>query len=364
LSNSLENIAEINLLGTGGGYGECIVIHLGNGDWIIVDSCINPTSNEVIPLKILADKGINPDQVKLIVCSHWHDDHIRGISEILKSCTNASFVYARANDVQKFLLFLSLDYQKIKTSGSNSSTEEFNKCLNVLSETKRVQKLATCDKLLYYGNQGEDKIEVWALSPSDKSSLLFDEEISYLITDFGPPNKKLPKVSANDRSVVILIKLFNEIVLLGADLEVNNDENLGWNDIILNSQVTKHSNKASYFKIPHHGSNNGYHEDIWSVLISNDPIGTLTPWNRKLKLPQSDMVEKYKALTKELYITSPLVVSKKPKRRDRNTEKTIRQFNSTIRELKYQLGIITSEIDLNNPTGWKTSINGTSVRLK
>jgi len=32
------NIAEVTLLGTGGGYGESIVLHIGDNEWILVDS--------------------------------------------------------------------------------------------------------------------------------------------------------------------------------------------------------------------------------------------------------------------------------------------------------------------------------------
>lgn len=355
---------EINLLGTGGGYGESVVIHLGNQDWVIIDSCIEPSTGEVLPLAFLRSRNIDLSQVKLIICTHWHDDHIGGISDILKSCQNAIFSYARVNDLVKFLQFVSLDYQKLKTTVSNTSTAEFNRCLEILLKSGRIQKFAASDKMLYSDLKEGFECRLYSLSPSDKSTSLFDQEVSTLIDKFGSTHKRIPRQTANDRSVVILINVNDQVIILGADLEVVQDDNLGWLDIINNSSVIKLNDKASYFKVPHHGSENGYHDSIWSVLIKDKPIGTLTPWNRNTKLPQPDMVERYKSLTNELYITSPLIVSNKAKKRDHKTEKTIKEFNNSVRELKFQFGVISSTLKLDGSSDWITVTQGTSFLIK
>jgi hypothetical protein len=204
----------------------------------------------------------------------------------------------------------------------------------------------------------------YGLSPADKCSQLFDFEMSKLITEYGKSHKKLPKTSPNHRSIVILLKLNSEVVLFGSDLEVNEDDRMGWNDIISNSQIIKNSNKARYFKIPHHGSENGFHTLIWEKLLDSEPVGTLTPWNTKTKLPKKEMLDRYKSLTKSLYITSSTLVSKKAKKRDRQTEKTIKEFNSTIRELKFQFGVVTSKLNHNHPNEWESTIDGTAHQLK
>lgn len=350
------------MLGTGGGYGESVILNLGNGDWVVVDSCKNPKTGECLPINFLNDRSVSLEQVKLIICTHWHDDHIGGISMLLEDCPNAVFCFARANDIKKFLQFVKLDYQKVNTSTSNSSTEEFNKCLDILSTTGRVAKDAICDRLLYSSNYADKTVEIYSLSPSDKSCQLFDDEISRLITEYGPPNKKLPFISPNDRSVVLLVKVDEQVIILGADLEVNIDENLGWEDILSNSQVVKSSNKSSYFKIPHHGSENGYHEGIWNILLLQKPVATLTPWNRNSKLPQEDMVNKYSSLTYKLFITSPIVVGSKPKSRDHKITKTIKQFNSSIRELKFQYGVVSSNLRVDEGE-WSTALQGTASKI-
>lgn len=358
----LPHLAEINLLGTGGGYGESIVVHIGNNEWIVIDSCQDPYSKESLPLKFLKSRSVNLSNVKLIVCTHWDDDHIRGISELLNNAPNATFSFARVNDLTKFLQLVRIDYEKLKKIASNSSTTEFNKCLEILQKKKSIRKFAEADKLLYTTQYKDSKIEVYSLSPSDLSSHIFDLEISTLMKEYSALNKKLIKQSPNDRSVVMLLKLGRHNVLLGADLEVSKNSELGWLHIINKSQVIKGTEKSTYFKIPHHGSENGYHEEIWSELLFEKPIATITPWNKKEKLPKKDMLNRYNILSKELYITSPTLVSSKPKKRDKNIDKIIKQFNSSVRELKFQYGVVSSSIDISDAqSSWNTILSGTSI---
>jgi len=357
------NIAEINILGTGGGYGESIVAHIGNNDWIVIDSCKDPNSKKCLPLEFLKEKKVDLNNVKLILCTHWHDDHILGISDILRASENCSFSCARANDRKKFLRFISLDYQKIKTS-SQSSTKEFNQCLDILNERKKPIKSAEIDKLLYSSELGEHKIEVYSLSPSDLSCDLFDLEISSLITNYGKSNKKIIKESPNHRSVATLIKIGKISLLLGADLEVKKDRKLGWFDIIDNSQIIKISNKSVYFKIPHHGSENGFSSEIFSELLVPSPLGTLTPWNKNKGLPTLEMVKTYKAITSDLYITSYGKYKSKPKKRNAKVNKLIKRFNPSIQEVKYQFGVISTRFNIfQDSKSLETNVQGAGKKL-
>lgn len=354
---------EINLIGTGGGYGESLLIHLCNGEWIVIDSCIDPNTRTSLPLIFLRERSVDLKKVKLIICTHWHDDHIGGISTLLEFCSKAKFSFARVNDLKKFLQFVSLDYQKLKSAASNSSTIEFNRCLELLQNSKRTAVFASIDRLLYSSMCHEYNAEVYALSPSDKCSQIFDEEISQLIKDYGPTNKKLTKYSPNERSVVILLCCGSEVALCGSDLEVNQDQELGWLDIINNSLVANKFGKAGYIKIPHHGSKNGYLDKIWNVLVKKNPIGTMTPWNRKTKLPEREMVEKYKALTSKLFITSQINLGNKPKKRDSKITKMIKEFNPTLREIKYHYGVVTTKFEIGSKEESRNGLTGTAIEL-
>lgn len=85
-----NNIIEITLIGTGGGYGESVVAHLGNNNWMVVDSCIDPENKICLPLKFLQDKGVNiAENLKVIVCTHWHEDHTNGMDQLVSEAKNA-----------------------------------------------------------------------------------------------------------------------------------------------------------------------------------------------------------------------------------------------------------------------------------
>jgi len=359
----MSNLAQIHLLGTGGGYGESLVINLGNDEWIVVDSCQNPKSLETLPLSFLQKLGINLNQVKLILCTHWHDDHIRGLSTLLERCPNALFSFARITDIKKFLRLVGKDDEKQKYTATTSSTIEFNKCIDILSSRRSQIKYASNDKLLYSSTLGELKCEVYSLSPSDRSSEIFDEEIASLIE--MPSNRKLIIQTPNDKSVVLLLKLGHHSVLLGADLEVHHDVNLGWMDIINNSSIVRMSQSSSYFKIPHHGSENGYHSDIWDLLLVKEPIASLTPWKKKMELPTDEMLNLYSGISSELYITSRQNVSEKMKKRENSVAKVINRFNDTLQEVKFNFGIISSQIDINNKEAkWETEVFNSAIKLK
>ena len=83
---------EIEVTLFGPGYGEAIAVHLGDGSWLLVDSCIDPDSKTPASETYLDQIGVNASHVRAIVASHWHDDHVRGISRLAARYPAADFV--------------------------------------------------------------------------------------------------------------------------------------------------------------------------------------------------------------------------------------------------------------------------------
>ena len=49
-------------------------------------------------------RGVDPARaVRLIVASHWHDDHIRGLGELVSRCPEADFGCANALGSREFM---------------------------------------------------------------------------------------------------------------------------------------------------------------------------------------------------------------------------------------------------------------------
>jgi len=129
---------ELEMTVFGPGVGECIVLHVGKDDWIIVDSCTSPTGKEPIALEYLQSIGVDPSaSVRTIVATHWHDDHIQGLATLVSECSHAGFVMSNALDRQQFFqLVLEVNAQN-RLVKHNSSASEFAEILNVLESRTR-----------------------------------------------------------------------------------------------------------------------------------------------------------------------------------------------------------------------------------
>ena len=145
-----ENEVEVTVIGTGGGYGESIIIKLAKKSWIIVDCCINPRSKEPLPLEYLKSIGVDyANDVVKIICTHWHDDHIRGISKLLEACEKAQFSPTRVNDTKKFMAFVDID-EKIHAEGGVRSTKEFKECVSILRKRNSIKYALPILKIVFF----------------------------------------------------------------------------------------------------------------------------------------------------------------------------------------------------------------------
>lgn len=357
-----ETEVEVTLIGTGGGYGESIVLKVSKDSWVIVDSCINPNTRQPLAIEYLNSIGVNLDNVILIICTHWHNDHIKGLSKALDLCKKAEFCFSFVHDLQKFLLLCELDYTKSQ-KGSISSTNEFSDCLEIINKRESFYTRAQKDLLLLKENNLNVNFEIYSLSPSPKTISNFDSEISTLITEFGSRNTAVINKTPNDKSVALLLKFGDYRVLLGADLEIGKDETEGWRHIIKHSKIID-ENKADLYKIPHHGSENGYLKEIFDVLVNDDGVLKLTPYNSS-GLPTDSMLDVYTKHSKNLYLTSTKLPSKKPKKRDNSIEKIISRSVVSLVEIKFTHGIVVSRLDYTKEnSSWDTKTYQSATKLQ
>lgn len=344
------NYFRISLIGTSG-YGESVVIQLGTDIWMVVDSCEDPDTKEPLPLLYLRSLGVNVEtDVKLIVCSHWHNDHILGMDKLLEECKSAIFSFAITSDKDKFLKFIGLDARKDKIQSGTSSTDIMDRCLKIVEKRQTVVKPITQDRLLLNIDKENLNISVFALSPSDTVLREFALEISELMKDYTPyDNKKIIIRTPNEKCVALQVSVNNHTAILGGDLEASSDNKHGWRCILNDCQCISKEKKVSLFKIPHHGSRNAYEGGVWDVLFDeNTLVGQLSPFmHGRTCIPTKEMLKIFLKKVKHLYITS-YNISSKPKKREHKQEKLIQKFNQTLQEVPYQKGIVENYIDLNN----------------
>src|SRR5216684_3347683 len=111
--------------------GECVVVHLGFGEWIVTDSCIGRSSREPIAIAYLNRLGVDLGAVRLIVVTHWHDDHMQGAAEIMRQALGARFVCSAALRGLEFAALLAFGSESMMSS---SGIDEFRNILDIIRE--------------------------------------------------------------------------------------------------------------------------------------------------------------------------------------------------------------------------------------
>ena len=128
---------ELELSLFGPGVGECLAVHLGLGEWIMVDSCIDPASRGPVGLDYLRDLNVDvATAVKQVVVTHWHDDHMRGAAKVLAAARSAKFVCSAALRREEFQQFIGASRHLNMRAEESSGVEEFDSILTILNERR------------------------------------------------------------------------------------------------------------------------------------------------------------------------------------------------------------------------------------
>ena len=350
----------------GPGVGECIVLHVGNDDWIIVDSCTLPTDAEPVALQYLDRIGVSASRnVRSVIATHWHDDHIKGLAKILRECRTAQFAMSAALSDQQFLqLVLEVDAQN-KLVKHNSSASELAGILEVL-ESRGGGKYVTGpsvyaqdgSRLFQGGHLGT--AEVWALSPSAATVTNANANLAEKLLTKGD-SRRFKRFSPNDLSIAILVRAGVYSLLLGADLENAVANEFGWKAVLESPFRPKERSYA--FKVAHHGSPNAHHDDIWKTMLVPQPIAMLTPYAKlRAPLPTNDDVQRVKGLAAATYCTT-WPPSKKPPRRH-GVDGIVGGATKTRRAINQSSGHVRLRLNLTDPSATpKIELFGNSQQM-
>jgi len=351
---------EISVFGPG--YGECILIHAGDNEWIIVDSCIDSVSREPAAMQYLKGIGVNSNEaVKFIIASHWHDDHIRGMSSIVNSCQNAKFVCPSAMLSEEFFAVVrAYGAKPLMTSGIN----EFYQVILSLEKDRRPVKYASEGKCLWKKDSSSGlSYEIYSLSPSDASMRLANIDVSKSLFPTEKGSKRdIRPLNPNHFATVIWMNIGDISILLGSDLENTSLDATGWSAII-NSPV-RPNKIASIFKIPHHGSENADNPMTWSEMLIKQPYAVITPFCRgKVRLPKESDILRTTQQTDKGYITSNADLKRFKK------SKVVEEFIKGAVESIHQVNTPCGQVRLrsvfsNTSMGWHVDLFNSAAPLK
>jgi len=315
---------EIEVTLFGPGYGEAIAVHLGDGSWLLVDSCLDPDTGAPASGAYLDKIGVGRDQIRTIVASHWHDDHTQGLSQLVAKHPAANFVVSAVFTDKDALAFLSA-YSGESSSGLARGAKELYDAVK-----SRANIFPALHKHIVMEDTFHKRpVRVTALSPVSAVYTQFIAHLAQYLPKKGGAINNAPELQPNFESVVLHIDLDDDAILLGSDLEDHVSH--GWT-AVLADQWSRNRRPATAYKVAHHGSNTGDCPQIWATLPQPGSVACLTPWMLAgRRLPTNADQRRIRGNTPHAYIASG--ASRKP------------QMDS--RQLK-RLGDIASNITLLN----------------
>jgi hypothetical protein len=322
---------EISLFGPG--VGESVVVHLGDGRWMVVDSCLNPISREPIALEYLRFLSVDPRSALCgMVVTHWHDDHTAGTTRILEGAPEAKLVCSTAFGADELRRALEVSNA---LRNARTGVDELRKVFDHLHRTKRKPVLAVANRPII----STARALVTALSPADTTLWrAFGSLAPLLLAKKGQCLRRVPRHMENDASVALRIEFGSFCVVLGGDLEAGTGADRGWRAIVgdpLRSRLL-----GGVYKVAHHGSDDADIDEIWTDLLAPNPIAILTPYARgRVPRPSDEDRRRVLGRTPNAHLTSP----SRPHRAKtvaRAGERLLRKRGIRVQEIEKRMGHI------------------------
>ncbi len=349
---------EISIFGPG--IGECIVIHLGCGMWMVVDSCIDRASGRAVALDYLDSLGVKvATQVKYLVVTHFHDDHILGASAVLEAAKAATFCCSDAfkHHEMKRALAASIE-PHLKPSGIDELRELFEivRRRGTGRQASRGPMWLKAVSVVH----ADRSCEVHALSPSDGAITLGFTELAEYLPEAGQTRRRVVAPEPNVRSVVLWVRSGENRILLGADLpQVDRDANVGWSAVV--SDNRRPGGSAGVFKVAHHGSKNAHHEPVWEHMLASEPLAVLTPYTRS-HLPTLADLERVLRTTPRVFCTAPSKGQKLS--RSAPVDRMVRGTTTELRTASGAMGHVRLRAAMHGEGEWRVERFGRAFQVR
>lgn len=273
---------EVSIFGPG--FGEAIAVHFGDGKWMLVDSCwLDRVQQVPVTRDYLDSIGVPANQVKQIVASHWHDDHVSGLSRLIERYTDAEISlpsYLSLDEGREFLLAYAGVVER-----STRGTRELYRSMTLARDSGRRLRPIMQRSLLVEEQTSIGLVRAVALSPT---SAAWAKGLGSLFSRVAPGTipRNVAEPKPNISSIVLHIDFDGEAVVLGSDLET--DGELGWGAVLADEWSMRRP-KASLYKVAHHGSPTACFPPVWRGLMKTNPAAGLTPFiNGKVRLPEDE----------------------------------------------------------------------------
>lgn len=348
---------EIEITVLGPGRGECIVAHIGNERWLIADSCVG-ADGQASALSYLASLGVREEAVALLVATHWHDDHVRGFSQLVECCSSARVVISQALEPDEFFKIVASSVQR--GLDGPSGVTELEASLELLAQRGVAPQFAQQDmRLLAIADPPAS--EVWALAPSSTSVGVALNAFASALPKVGLQRGAVARPKRNPACVVLLLRVGEVDVLLGADLESSSDPRRGWQAVAAAPGCPK--TRAQLVKIPHHGSADADDDAMWEQLVCDEPHAALTPFVQgRVTLPRETDEQRIRARTPNAWLTRRGATRRSP-RRPQSVQKLVDVVAPDLASVCVDPGRVTFRSGSSGLTHWRVDAPPPAVRL-
>ena len=300
------NADQFQVVVLGRGVGESILLHVGDGQWVVVDSfMLREPDGARVPaaLYYLDSIGVSRDQIVAVVMSHFDVDHVRGAADVFQAAaTDAALVLSGAMAVREFLAQLRLADRPGR--GGDAGLTELRALIEVLEAPSNCRRLERCRRdqfiLRKLESQGSVPVFTYGMAPSEDTIGDFSGQLAPVID--GPLPSSLPRPLLNRASAALHVQVGNVAALLCGDLEEDPRVGCGqrgW----AGAMLPPNGVPATLVKLGHHGSNNGDHDDIWTRLAAAQCVTATAPFAAQPEpLPRGTDVARVRGRGHALYV--------------------------------------------------------------
>ncbi len=296
---------EIHLFGRG--YGEALAIHFGAGEWMAVNLTLTLSGVPWI-FEYFRALGIGRNQIRDLIVTHWHTDHIRGAAEILShAAPDARLILSSGGQSAEFMRMVA------RCSGSRldaakAAAFEMHELFQII---RRRKKKSLPRNMRFVGR--DSVLQSCSTTPARLTFLAPSEfDCAAALSYFGSKEastreQPFPYIGfpENHASIVLLLELGENVIFLGGDRENHSDQERGWTIVLASKASLAPAKQASVFKISHHGSVTGYCAELWPDHLAADCINIVSAYTKLVRpIPNSEMLNRYKRHSPHLYCTS------------------------------------------------------------
>ncbi len=253
----------------GVGDGDCILITLPNGEFGLVDSNTRPGENESPALRVIRESG---KPLAFCCLTHPHEDHVRGMREILRDPEIAvkRFSYAVPSLEGVVRLWKNVSYPK---QSSAAAKRRIRRKRLVLAEFFE----QVCDCTLRNYDFRDQITGVESRQVGGVEFVIFGPERCawnrYLrdLEKHPTTEDEVSRYHANSVSITILLRYGEHLVWLLGDLPRARLRKLELREKEGLFESVQRGVKASVLKIPHHGAKDAWHPRLAKDLTRCQP---------------------------------------------------------------------------------------------